>query len=319
MQRGSPWRVVGAVVLVGLLIFVAARLQAARERSFPLPEIQDDSLYIDSAPALKRVTVSLNTLAADMYWIRAIQYYGGTKLRLGSQSAGPEPPAAIAADRTDYNNLYKLLDLTTSLDPRFDIAYRFGAVFLAEGYPNGPGSPELAVRLLEKGLRERPDRWQYMQDIGFVYYWYYRDYRAAAKWFDKASEVPGAPNWLKPLAATTLAQGGDRRSSRVMWLAILQSAEVDWLRRQAEHRLTQLRALDEIDDLQRAVDRYVERTREPPRDWETLVRARVLRGVPADPTGTPYVLSPDGRVELSSASKLFPLPTEPERAAASSR
>src|SRR5919198_3145516 len=234
MKSASPWPIVGIVAVVAFLFVVAARLQAARERSFPLPEIQDDSLYIDSPPALKCVTVSPNTLAADVYWIRAIQYYGGTKLRLGSQSAGPEPPAAIAADRTDYNNLYKLLDLTTSLDPRFDIAYRFGAVFLAEGYPNGPGRPDLAIRLLEKGLRERPDRWQYMQDIGFVYYWYYRDYRAAAKWFDKASEVPGAPNWLKPLAATTLAQGGDRRSSRVMWLAILQSADVDWLKQQAE-------------------------------------------------------------------------------------
>ena len=116
------------------------------------------------------------------------------------------------------------------LDPRFNIAYRFGAVFLAEAYPGGPGRPDLAVALLEKGLRARPDKWEYMEDIGFVHYWYLHDYGAAASWFDKASRAPGAPWWLRSLAATTLAQGGDRQSSRTMWEAIRQSAENDWLR-----------------------------------------------------------------------------------------
>jgi tetratricopeptide (TPR) repeat protein len=269
---------------------------------------------MDSGPALRRLTVSLNTLVADVYWIRAIQYYGSTKRKLTAEASGREPPPAIA-DASDYRNLYKLLDLTTSLDPRFDIAYRFGAVFLAEGYPSGPGRPDLAIRLLEKGLRERPDKWQYMQDIGFVYYWYERDYRAAAEWFHKASEVPGAPIWLKPLAATTLAQGGDRRSSRVMWLAILQSADVDWLKQQAERRLIQLNALDDIDELQRVIDAYSQRTGTTPRDWMTLVRDRALKGIPADPTGVPYELTTDGHVRLSPSSKLFPLPSEPTQVA----
>jgi hypothetical protein len=35
--------------------------------------------------------------------------------------------------------------------------------------------------------------------------------------------------------------------------------------------------------------------------------------VPLDPAGTPYVLSPDGRVQLDSSSPLLPLPVEPER------
>ena len=122
-----------------------------------------------------------------------------------------------AVETPEYNQLYTLLDITTSLDPLFDIAYRFGAVFLAEAYPAGAGRVDLAVKLLEKGIAARPDKWEYMQDIGFVYYWYAHDYRQASAWFQKASEVPGAPVWLKPLAATTLAQGGDRESSRTMW------------------------------------------------------------------------------------------------------
>ena len=212
--------------------------------------------------------------------------------------------------------MYTLLDLTTTLDPRFNIAYRFGAVFLAESYPRGPGRPDLAVALLEKGLRERPDKWEYMQDIGFVHYWYDHDYRAAANWFRKAAEVPGAPWWLRSLAATTLVRGGDRQSSRAMWEAIRQSAEVDWLRLDAERRLGQLQALDDIDALQPSVDAFAARVGRGPADWASLVRARVLRAIPLDPSRVPYDLTPDGRVRLSPASPLWPLPDEPQRTSA---
>ena len=198
-----------------------------------------------------------------MYWIRAVQYYGGTKLRLDAQGAEQqvgwlEPPPSLAAD--DFPSLYPLLDITTTLDPRFNIAYRFGSVFLAEAYPRGADRPDLAIALLEKGLRERPDKWQYLQDIGFVHYWFRHDFLEASRWFQKAADVPGAPWFLRSLAATTLARGGDRQSSRAMWTAILQSAEVDWVRKDAQRRLLQLQALDVIDALQRAVDDFARRT-----------------------------------------------------------
>jgi hypothetical protein len=151
-----------------------------------------------------------------------------------------------------------------------------------------------------------------MEDIGFVHYWYDHDYREAADWFRKASELPGAPWWLRSLAATTLIQGGDRQSSRVMWEAIRQSAEVDWLRQDAERRLLQLQALDQIDALQRAVDDYARRAGTPAPDWLALIRARVLPGTPVDPANTPYLLT-GGRVTLAQSSRLWPLPKEPTR------
>src|SRR5262252_404909 len=239
----------GIVALAAGLLVAAARIQAARERTFPPTIDVDESLLLTSGSALRRLTVSLNPLAADVYWIRAIQYYGGAKRTLTDDPLKPAPPAMIAAS-SEYDQLYTLLDLATTLDPRFDVAYRFGAVFLAEAYPSGAGRADLAIKLLQKGLRERPDKWEYMEDIGFVYYWFEHDYRQAAAWFDQAGDVPGAPNWLKPLAATTLAQGGDRQSSRVMWLNMLQTAQVDWLRAAAQHRLAQLQALEDIDRVQ---------------------------------------------------------------------
>jgi hypothetical protein len=313
----SPAAVVGTVALVAVLIAAAVQVEAARERAYPSPEDSEESLYLRSGLALRRLTGAYNALAADVYWIRAIQYYGGTKQSLDQKLAKPpkegEPQArAAAAPANAYQLLYPLLDITTTLDPRFNIAYRFGSVFLAEPYPRGARRPDLAITLLEKGLAERPDKWEYMEDIGFVHYWFRQDFRAAAEWFKKASDVPGAPWWLRSLAATTLAQGGDRRSSRAMWEAIRQSAEIDWLRKDAERKLAQLQALDAIDLLQRAVDDFSQRTGQTP-DWSALVSARVLRGVPLDPSGTPFELTPAGRVHLSQSSALWPPPDEPGR------
>ena len=44
------------------------------------------------------------------------------------------------------------------------------------------------------------------------------------------------------------------------------------------------------------------------------MRQRILRGLPLDPTGTPYEIDPaTGRVTLSTTSSLWPLPEEPRR------
>jgi hypothetical protein len=252
-------------------------------------------LYVRSGAVMRRLTLSFNTLAADVYWIRALQHYGGTKLDERS-------------DKT-YPLLYPLLDITTSLDPRFTLAYRFGAIFLAEPYPNGPGRPDLAVALLEKGLRAQPQKWEYMQDIGFVYYWWHHDDVTAARWFARAADVPGAPWFLRSLAATTLGAGGDVQASRLLWQQIYASADNDWLRQDAAWRLQQLAAIDQLTRLQAIVDRVRAGEERVPLSWTALVRARVLTGVPVDPAGTPYVLDATGTVRLSRQSPLWPLPT----------
>jgi hypothetical protein len=156
---------VAATIAVATLLLVAAvQVQAARERVYPAEADTEESLYLRSGVALRRMTGAYNTLAADVYWIRAIQYYGGTKQRVDDALAMlpgvPDPPPSIAADA--YPLLYPLLDITTTLDRRFNIAYRFGAIYLAEPYPRGANRPDLAIALLQKGLREVPGKWQYM-------------------------------------------------------------------------------------------------------------------------------------------------------------
>jgi tetratricopeptide (TPR) repeat protein len=282
-------------VLLLALVGAAVGLVVWRDRVYGEPAPGDTLLYVQSGRTLQRLSLSYSAALADVYWIRTVQYYGGTRL-----SRDP-------AKR--YDLLYPFLEITTTLDPRFNIAYRFGSIFLAEPFPGGAGRTDQAVALLKKGFQANPDRWQYLQDIGFIYYWWQNDYRQAAMWFAKASEIPGTPWWLRSLAAVTATQGGDRRSSRMLWQSLRDTADNDWIRNNAVLRLGQLDALDAIDALTRVVRDYASRTGRVPDSWEPLIRLGVVRATPLDPAGVPFAIDAgSGAVTLSPQSPLNPLP-----------
>lgn len=283
------------VLLASLLVGVVA-LQIHRVRQQPASVGSAPMIYLQSPAVARRLALSFEAIAADIYWIRAIQYYGSTRL-------GRNPD-------TSYGLLYPLLDITTTLDPEFNIAYRVGAFFLSEEMPAGPGRPDLAIRLLEKAMAARPTRWEYPHDVGFVLY-RDGDYRRAAQWFERASSMPAAPSWLKPLAAVTLATGGDLRTARVLWQNLLASTSDTWQRREAERRLQQLDAVDLLRELERRVAIYAAR-RGAPRSWNDLITARLLPGEPIDPRGHAFVLE-NGRVTLAHDSPLWPLPVDGAR------
>ena len=304
--------IVSGVAVVLLLFAVAVWLQTVRDGRYRLESSDEETLYL-SQRATGRLVFAQRSLAADLYWIRALQYFGGhTKEAKERAADGLEPPPALAAKApVSFDNLYPLLDIATTLDPRFNIAYRFGSIFLSESYPHGPGRPDQAVALLEKGLAAMPDKWQYWQDIGFVYYWNVHDYIKAADAFKRGAAIPGAPWWLQSLAATTLVRGGDRGASRLLWQQLAETADNDYARTAARTKLQQLDAIEAIERLQPVVDALTTRTGAQVTDWAALIRSGAIPGIPLDPAGVPFELSPSSRIEVSPRSPLFPLPIEP--------
>ena len=281
-------------IALAILVAGAVGTQAALDGRYRAFAPATGVLWVRSPQVMQRLVLDFDALAADVYWVRAVQYYGGTKL-------------SKAHDK-NYDLLYPLLDMTTTLDPRFNIAYRFGAILLSEGYPNGLGDPKKAIALLEKGLRETPDRWQYALDAGFIEYWWHRDNEAAADWFLRASAMEGAPNWLQPLAARVVAEAGSRDEARLLWTQVLETADQDWLRDTARRSLLQLDAETQIEQLQELVNRYYDRAGRFPGAWEDMARAGIIPGTPLDPSGHPYVVDPvSGTVDVAQASPLFPL------------
>ncbi len=299
-NAGIPWfgRPARLWPVVALLIVLIVALQLVRDRRYEAYRAALEVLYSPSGTMLQRIALSFDALLADVYWIRAIQHYGGAKL-------------ADEAER-NYALLYPLLDITTTLDPRFNVAYRFGAIFLTEAYPDGPGQPDEAVALLEKGARHMPERWEYLQDIGFVHYWWLHDYETAAQWFRRASEIPGSAWWLESLAANTLAVGGNRDGSRRLWQQMHETADNEWMRVETERRLLQLDALDQIDSYTRVAEAFAAREGRWPASWQDIAAPGSTSAAPFDPTGHPYLLDRRaGAVTIAPQSPLFPLPDEP--------
>jgi hypothetical protein len=291
--RTSPLAWIALLVLLSS----AWASQVALDGAFPRNIVLQEVHWIRSSDLMRRLTVGFNTIWADVYWIRAVQYYGDNKLAEGQNK--------------DYSLLYPLLDTTTTLDPRFNIAYRFGAILLSEGYPNGPGDTDQAIRLLEKGMREMPEKWQYLYDAGFVNYWWRRDSKAASHWFMKAAAIPGAPNWLQPLAASVLAEGGQYDNAREMWAQILINTDQEWLKDAARRGLMQLDAETHIELLQeKVVNPFYEEYGRFPASWMELVQLGKIRRIPLDPTGKSYTLDPiSGAISVGKNSSLFPMPS----------
>lgn len=295
-MRTRPPLVPALLIVAGLA--GAVSLQVARERTYPEIASPVDEIYFTSGQGVGRLALSFKSVLADVYWIRAIQYFAATRL--------DERPV------TRRDLLYPLLDIATTLDPAFNIAYRFGAIFLAEGKDLGLSRPDLAITLLDKGFKSNPQKWQYLYDKAFVYYWTFHEPQQAAHWFGEAGKVPGSPEWLPGLAGYMLAQGGDRRSSRFLFQQIYETAEHEYMRRTAEWRLGQLDTLDLIDQVNVVLERHTKATGTAAQTWEPLVSGGWLRGVPRDPSGTPLVIHPATlRATVDPSSTYFPLPDEP--------
>src|SRR6185503_8614489 len=103
MNARSPIAVVVTSTLVAVLLAGAAQLQAVRERVCPPGTETADALYVRSGTALRRLAGAYTALAADLYWIRTIQYYGSGARTLEQQAAqGPfvpaPPPSLMAVD-----------------------------------------------------------------------------------------------------------------------------------------------------------------------------------------------------------------------------
>lgn len=288
-------------VAVVAMLGAAVAVQIVRDRAYAHTTIDKQVLYVSDAEVMRRAALSYDAVLADVYWIRALQHFGGERQKLRFQR--------------QFDLLYPLLDLTTSLDPRFTIAYRFGAIFLSEPRPAGAGQPDLAIALLKKGLRFNPTKWDYFHDIGFIYYWHLHDYEQAAEWFERGGRLPGAPFWLKTYAGVMLTRGGNRQASRELWTQIGQNEESEWLQTLSKLRLAQLDALDQIDVLKRVVDQFTRRTGQRPHSWEQLIAAGAIHGLPFDPSGVPYTIDPDtGEIGVARESAIWPLPTEPAAA-----
>ncbi len=279
MRPSRPVTIAAGSVL-GVCLAASAVLAHFIDRMRPHAAIED-VLYLKSSN-LKWMSLGYTGLMADVYWTRAVQYYGSRHF--------------VGAERFDL--LAPLLDITTDLDPKLLVAYQYGAAFLAPKPPEGAGQPDQAVALVEKGIRANPDNWKLYQCLGFVHYMDRKDYEAAAQAFLRGSQVPHAHPWLKLLAGKMAQKAGDLETARMMWTATFDTAPDGPIKENAALHLVAIQVAEDVTGLEKIVDIYRTRTGHLPASFRDLAGADLLPGIPLDPYRHPYVLTADGHVEV---------------------
>jgi hypothetical protein len=284
-QKRSLWlAVIGAPVLFLALFFLQTRIDA---RTRTEAQTQEE-LLLRSPSAIKKMSLGYDSLLGDIYWTRVVQYYGN---RLGTH-------------HSTYTLLWPLLDITTTLDPKLVIAYHFGAVFLAEPAV-GANRPDLAVNLVKRGIAANPDVWGLYGDLGFLYYWHFRDYHDAAAAYMAGSNTPQGPEWMKVMAARMQQKLGSVDTSRMIWSEIYNSHTDPNIRKLALKTLKGLKAQQDEQLLDNLASQYRQRFGHFPASISAMRDAGFIRGVPVDPEGYPYVLGPDGKTRLDPHSPVI--------------
>ena len=250
----------------------------------------EESLYLWSGRHVRLLAPGFEGLAADLYWLRTVQYFGSQRV-FGSGKR--------------FDLLLPLIEITTSLDPRMEIAYRYGAIFLSEPQPVGAGRPQDGVAVLERGVERVPGSWRLRQDLGYWHFLFLKDASRGAQVLLEASKLPGAPYWLRTLAADILTRGGERATSRRIWESMYASSEGS-IRENARVHLRELDALDVADALTAAVKSYERDAGRRPGSLGSLPSA-LRKGLPlVDSAGFPFHYDPStGRVSLSPRSPLW--------------
>jgi len=99
-----------SIIIAGLCLLYP--LQSWIERAAPREVISEEALYFSSGAAIKKMSLGLHGLTADIYWIRTLQYFG----KKIDENGGLKAAANTRDIRMDL--LAPLLEIVTTLDPQ---------------------------------------------------------------------------------------------------------------------------------------------------------------------------------------------------------
>jgi hypothetical protein len=223
----------GVALVLGLgVYFLADWAAVAVPRVSPLEELA----YYPSGQHVRPAALGHAESAADLAWLRAIQYYGEHR-KLDNR----------------FDHLYHVFDILTTLAPRFESAYVFGAFALAQ---EGRDFPQ-AEALLLKGLEHNPRSGRLAFETGFLYYVKPngRDLAKAAEYFELAANLPGRADAARRFAAFCRQNSGSLAVAYALWQEVRETSGNQYLREIAEREMARIREAIETGRRERALSR----------------------------------------------------------------
>jgi hypothetical protein len=216
-------RVRMVVAWAAALVFGVAAVAVLRVATATLPARAPfaELAYYPSGQALRPASLGHAETAADLAWLRAVQYYGEHR-------------------RTDvrFVQLEHVFNVLTSLAPGFEGPYVFGAFALAQEGHDFPA----AQRLMLKGLAANPRSGRLAFEFGFLNFVRPggRDLEQAAEWFERASRLPDAPPTAGRFAAFARQHAGDLAVALLLWDDVRRTSTNPLMREMAEREIAGL-------------------------------------------------------------------------------
>lgn len=277
------------LALLGASALATGRLAVPEERPY-------DVAVLPTAGTLRWLFPSHPTLAANLYWLRTVQYIG-------------EP----RGNARGWERLYPLSELVTDLDPRHGYAYQVTSTILSAVDRVGESN-----RVLEKGIRNVPERYLLPYQRAFNAFYYEGDFAAAGRYAELAARAPGAPEHLRQNVLAYYVKGNRADLAERYLQDAFAAAKDDDSRKAIADQLAQARFERVAIVLDEAIARFEEARGRRPAAVGELVAGGFLERLPPDPAGGRWVIGPDGRARstrhekrIGRAAKLGELPHAP--------
>ena len=254
-------------LVVSLLLFSWLKIQSDKVARKKVPG--SSIIYLPSGKYLKYATFGYSSLAADIIYLWAIQYYGSYDI----------------PDRFKY--LEHIFSIIAELDPKYTDPYEVGALIAVYDAHD----PELAYKILDMGLQKNPEMWIFPFQAGHIAQMQ-KDFERAREYYRKAMEIPGAPPIVKRLYANAAYKTMDYAEAWQMWKEVYETAKEDWVKEIAYNHLYRVKSTVDTEALSQAVKKFKERYGRWPEDLNSLVRAGLVREVPKDLDGKDYLYDP---------------------------
>ena len=192
----------------------------------------------------------------------------------------------------EYYNLFVTLETATLLNPYHEDTY----YFVQATFPWDIGRVKEAISVLKYSFTYRQWDYQIPFFIGFDYAYFLKDYKNAAVYFAKASELTGSPLYIG-LTSRFMYESGDTEMAINYIKIVLKSEKNKENRYQLEVRLL---ALENILRIERAIFNYKKDHNKIPEDINILVKLGYLSDIPQDPYGGKFYIDERGKVRSTS-------------------
>ena len=257
-------------LLVAIIVGLAYRVDTTRSPH----ELMGELMYFPSGYAVRALSMGLEAPLADLVWLRFIQYYGEHRM-------------------TDarFDLMYHILDILTTLDPRFLYAYTLGGLMLTHDAER----PDQARELLKKGMMQNPVEWRYPHVYAFIHYVFLGDHLTAKAYFGLAARKPGAPDMPKRWQAfVTYYKLGDLKTALALWTDFYNETKNPEEKSIAEYYIRRIRMQLDIEWLDARIDEFTSRFGRLPGTLSELVQSGLIRKIPDEPFGERYYIK-DGK------------------------